>query len=129
MKKILLTGSNGRIGQVISSGLRTRYQIRGFDQQPSPGLEDFVVADLADLAALRAAARGMDAIIHLAAKAGNQSSWQAVLGANIVGTYHVFEAARLEGVKRLVFASTNQVTNGYGPVAVRWSDLPRPTSY
>ena len=49
------------------------------------------------------------AVIHLAAAAGLSAEWEDVLSSNIVGTRNVFEAARLTGVKAVVFASSGHV--------------------
>jgi nucleoside-diphosphate-sugar epimerase len=54
----------------------------------------------------------MDVVVHLAADAEG-SSWDSVLSSNIIGAHNVFEAARLAGVKRVIYASSNQVVFGY----------------
>jgi uronate dehydrogenase len=71
-----------------------------------------VPAELSDLGALRRAAAGMDGIVHLGGQPV-ETAWETILEANIVGNYNLFEAARLEGVKRIVFASSNHVTGFY----------------
>lgn len=128
---ILITGATGRIGRVVAPALATRYTIRAYNRSttPVPGVHDIVIGDLTDLETLRRAARGMEAILHLAAAAGNRYPWEQILSANIIGVHNVFEAARLEGVRRVVFASTSQVINGYPPEArITWDMLPRPIS-
>ncbi len=42
-----------------------------------------------------------------------EAPWEVLLGANIIGTYNPFEAARRVGVKRAVFASSNHVVGFY----------------
>jgi uronate dehydrogenase len=54
----------------------------------------------------------MDAIIHFGAFSV-EGPWDTILGANIVGTYNLFEAAKRQGVKRVVFASSNHVVGFY----------------
>ena len=49
---------------------------------------------------------GIDAIVHLGGYAA-EGPWETILQANVVGCYNMFEAARRNGVKRLVFASGN----------------------
>jgi nucleoside-diphosphate-sugar epimerase len=71
------------------------------------------VADVADYDAIRPAFDGVDAVVHLAAAAAVESSWDDVLRSNIVGTRNVFEAARDAGVPHVVFASSNHVIGGY----------------
>jgi nucleoside-diphosphate-sugar epimerase len=53
------------------------------------------------------------AVVHLAAASSVESPWSEVLSSNIIGTYNVFEAARIAGVEQVVFASSNHVIGGY----------------
>jgi len=119
---------------VLREGLRDRYTLRLMYHRtllPSEHGEEVVVADLGDLDAMRHAADGMAAIVHLAGNPSTRASFTDVLSANIVGVYHVYEAARETGVPRVVFASTNHVTGMYerdGCLVL--PDLPvRPDSY
>ena len=68
-------------------------------------------ADLKGFAQVREMVAGMDAIVHLGG-IPTEGDWDAILLNNIQGTYNVFEAARVEGVRRIVFASSNHAT-GY----------------
>ena len=74
--------------------------------------ETFIAADLADAAAIERAVAGADGIVHLGGLS-TEAPWEAILRSNIVGTYNLFEAARKQGVKRVVFASTNHVMGFY----------------
>src|SRR4051812_40163870 len=106
-RTILLTGAAGGLGTLMRELLPAYgYHLRLFDVVPVEGAPDAVIADLADRAALREAVRGVDAIVHLAA-ISLESSFEKILHANIEGTYHLYEAAREEGVRRIVFASSN----------------------
>jgi hypothetical protein len=67
------------------------------------------VGDLSDAAAVRRAAEGAWALIHLAATPDDDDFLTQLLPNNIVGVYHLLEAARLAGVRRLVLASSGQV--------------------
>jgi uronate dehydrogenase len=128
--RILLTGASGRLGP----GLRQRLEAAGHDivatdLRPDPGGAPVELARLDDLDALLVLAAGVDAIVHLGG-ASNEAPWQTILGANIEGTYHVFEAARRCGVKRVILASTYHVVGMY-PVDAAPLDLtapPRPDS-
>ena len=71
------------------------------------------VADIADYEAIRPEFDGIDAVVHMAAAAAVDSTWDEVLEANIIGTRNVFEAARDAGVPHVVFASSNHVVGGY----------------
>lgn len=68
--------------------------------------EQCVRADLSDLNEAKKLAKGADAIVHLAGLVGAELRWTDVLRNNIEATYNVFEAARQEGVRRVVFASS-----------------------
>src|SRR5438876_3259954 len=99
---ILVTGSAGRIGQAVVRELRARgHAVRGFDLVPTPGLNNSVVGDLSDGATVRRAAEGATALVHLAATPDDDDFLTKLLPNNVVGVYHVLEAARLAGVRRL----------------------------
>jgi uronate dehydrogenase len=119
MKRVLVTGAGGGVTQMALPMLRESYKLRLTDVRPikTDPVDEFVLADLRDVEAMRKAVRGVDAIIHLGA-ISLETDWQAILGANIEGTYNVFEAARLEGVKRIIFASSNHAMGFYPRDAV-----------
>ncbi len=128
--KILITGAAGAIGSVLVKGLRDRYQLRGFDRVPLPELEDAVVGELTDFAAVAKATEGMDAIIHLAGNPFGDAPWEEILQSNIIGAYHVFEAARQGRARRIAFASRAGLLAPYPEEMTRTVDmLPRPESY
>src|SRR6476469_6938470 len=109
MNRILITGAAGKIGSTLREGLRGRYPtLRLSDIAPLdpayPG-EEIVRADLADLDQVENAMRGVDCVVHLGAVPG-EDIWDKILPANVVGTWNVFEAARRQGVRRVVYASS-----------------------
>ncbi len=131
MKTILVTGAAGGVGTFLREQFRGRYRLRLSDIAP---LEDrgpdevLVAADLGDFAALRSAVAGVDGIIHLGGFSV-EGDWDTILNANIIGTYNLFEAARIEGVKRIVFASSNHAMGFYGrDETIDHTRYPRPDS-
>lgn len=118
MKTILITGASGAIGVSLRELLKGRYTLRlqerpgGKPIGPAREGEEIVQANVSDLESMRAAVRGVDAVVHLAASSAVDTPWDDALQNNIVGMYATLEAMRLEGVPRMVFASTNHVT-GY----------------
>jgi dTDP-4-dehydrorhamnose reductase len=109
---ILVTGSRGAIGRVVVDELRRRgHRVRGLDRGEQAHADD-VRADLTDGEAMRAAARGAQAIVHLAATPDEADFVTLLVPNNVVGTYRVLEAARLEGVPRVVLASSTRAVEG-----------------
>jgi nucleoside-diphosphate-sugar epimerase len=114
-KRVLITGAGGHIGSSLTGSLSDRYRLRLLFHHP-PEVEpehEYVVADVADFQALAPAMVDVDAVVHLAGAPQVTSPWESVHQANIVGTYNVFETARLAGVRKIVFASTNHVMGMY----------------
>lgn len=122
MAHVLITGSAGRLGRAAVAELTARgHTVIGFDLVPTPGLprSQRVVAGLYDVAALRAAATGAAAVIHLAATPddsnfprdgnGPDNFLSELLPNNVAGVYRVFEIVRQLGIPRLIAASTGQV--------------------
>jgi len=112
--KILITGINGKIGQVIVRTHSDKWDIYGIDRQ---GDGDRVhAADISDwnqLADAFSAVGKPDAVIHLAALSDSHALWDDVLRYNIIGTRYVYECAKNIGAGRVVFASSVHVVGGY----------------
>lgn len=108
--KILITGSAGRVGQAVVQALGNE-GVRGFDRVETPGLTDFIVGDLLEPQSLDRATKDIHTVIHFAATPDDVES--DVVGKlfppNIEGVYHLFEAARKNGVQRMILASSGQV--------------------
>jgi uronate dehydrogenase len=116
---VLVTGSAGAIGQPVCQELiRRGHRVRGLDRLRTPGVEDSVVADLADRAGVREALRGADAVVHLAAEP-NDADFSILASPNVLGLFHVLDGARQEGVRRVALASSIQVLG-------KWWDKERP---
>lgn len=114
--RVLLTGAGGDVGRRLRPGLRQRYPgLRLSDLRPPADLhpdETFVAADLTDPAAVARAVQGIDGIVHLGGFSV-EGPWETVRAANIDGCFHLFEAARVAGVQRVVFASSNHAVGFY----------------
>lgn len=110
--RVLITGMSGLIGGIMHRALEGKYDLIALNRRPVSGVQCYQ-ADISDLNAIRPAFEGVDVVLHLAAIAHGEAPWEEVLKYNIIGTYNVFEAAREVGVKRVVFASSGAVINGY----------------
>ena len=57
--------------------------------------------------------RDRDTVVHLAGDRRVHGEWESILDNNIIGLYNIYEAARLSGVKRVIFASSQHATGGF----------------
>ncbi|MCM1969773.1 NAD(P)-dependent oxidoreductase [Streptomyces sp. NPDC002812] len=134
-RTLLLTGAAGGVATLLRPLLPAYgYTLRLADIRPVDGAggPDCLTFDLRDTDAVREAVRGVDAVVHLGG-ISLEDGFEAVLDANIRGTYHLYEAVRAEGVRRVVFASSNHV-EGFVPLTGRplpaGAQLPvRPDTY
>lgn len=117
MKTILITGAAGRIGTFLRPELAGKYKLRLSDIQPvkklQPG-ETFMRADIANMKHALRITKGVDAVVHFGGQSG-EHDWEHILNANIIGFYNTLEAARVNGVKRFLVATSNHAV-GFYPV-------------
>lgn len=119
--KVLVTGSNGRIGaNLVRRLLAKGHSIRGFvypgDASRAHKLDGFgdvelMEGDLRDYDAVARAVEGVDAVYHLAAAFASPHSNIEYLQINGLGTLHVLEAIREKApnLHRLVYACTEAI--------------------
>lgn len=112
--KVAVTGFGGRIGKALRDRLGDKYDFSGIDRVSLPGLNS-VQADLTDLAAVKAAFQGIDAVVHLAAEPRHTPDigWDILMPDNVIATANVFDAAVAAGVRRVVFFSSMHVSGLY----------------
>jgi nucleoside-diphosphate-sugar epimerase len=107
---VVVTGSAGRIGKAAVRGLKAAgWRVRGFDLAESPDTDESIIGDITDAEAIQGAMQSAAALVHLAAVPDDDEFMTKLLPANIIGVYHVMEAARAAGVKRLILGSSGQV--------------------
>ena len=115
MKHVLITGAAGAIGTFLRRELAGKYDLRLSDLKPITDLGDqekFIQGDIAHMKDALAMTKGMDAVVHLGGFSV-EGPWETILEANIVGLYNVFEAARRNKVKRILFATSNHAVGFY----------------
>jgi len=133
---VVVTGAGGFIGShlveaLVAEGSRVRAlvhynaegsigSLRYVDQRTLDAIE-IVAADVRDPYAMRSLVRGAETVFHLAALIGIPYSYIApasYVETNVGGTLNLLEAARSEGVERLVVTSTSETygTAQYTPI-------------
>jgi len=148
LNTILITGGCGFIGTNLVKYLTQRhYKVRILDNlstpssiwttdphsSPQPPLTqstELLVGDIRDPEVINKAVEGIDAVVHLAARASvveslknPKENWDA----NVNGTLNLLEACRYKGIGKFIFASSNAVL-GEQPPPVDESKIPRPLS-
>lgn len=113
MSRVLITGAGGRMAAAIRPRLREIFDeavllARSPIRDTQPG-ESVVIGDLSDPADVKGAAQGVDVVVHLGGRA-DEAPFDQIMTANIAGTYNVFEASRLAGARRVIYASSHHVT-------------------
>jgi uronate dehydrogenase len=110
MTRVLITGAAGLIGRCLRShlaGLYDELRLADIAPQAAAGQGETVLhTDIRDIDALEAAMQSVDCVVHLAG-IPTEGPWETVRDLNIDGCYNAFEAARRQGVKRFIFASSN----------------------
>lgn len=139
-RNLLLTGAAGVLGRVLRTPLgrlcgagQTYAALRLSDRVALSAAvgphEQDRPCELADRAAMEALLQGVAAVVHLGGVAV-EGPFEPICEANIRGVFHLYEAARLAGTRRIVLASSNHASGCYpqgqpiGP-----ADLPRPDGY
>src|SRR3954470_15702918 len=114
VKTVLITGAAGDVGTHLSRELADKYRLRLSDKRPlkPPKGQTFMRADVSKMADALRITKGVDAVVHLGGYSV-EGPWDAILQANIVGCYNVFEAARRNGVKRILFPTSNHAVGFY----------------
>lgn len=117
-RRVLVTGSHGRIGASFSSAVRDRYRLRLLVRREEHlaaaerNGEGFV-GDLCEPTSFRPAFEDVDTVIHLAADPSPKADWDSLHRNNIVATYNTFRAAVEAGCRRVIFASSIHAVSGY----------------
>ena len=110
MQRLLITGAAGNLGRILRDGLKGWVPILRLSDMADMGEagegEEIMPCDLGDFDAVMKLAEGVDGIVHLGGKS-IEGEFETILNANLRGAYHIFEASRRAGGKRIMFASSN----------------------
>ncbi|MEY5027989.1 MAG: hypothetical protein RLZ63_304 [Pseudomonadota bacterium] len=114
--RLLLTGAAGNLGKELRPRLKSYCQVLRLSDRsdmgdPAKG-EEVHIASLEDKSQMMELLKGVDAVVHMGGISTEQP-WEPILAGNIIGAVNLYESARLNGVKRIIFASSNHVTGFY----------------
>jgi UDP-glucose 4-epimerase len=125
--KALVTGGSGFLGHhLVKELLKNRIETIVYDICESEGILDdantgslcsFVKGDVLDADCITAAMKGCDIVFHTAAIADVDQARRVprtTMEVNVIGTTNCLDAARANGVKRFLFASTVYVSGNRG---------------
>jgi len=129
VKQILVTGGGGFIGRHIVERLLGRgLKVTCLGRSLQPKLQGQGVrtlqGDLAEPETVTSACRGMDAVFHVAAKAGVWGKRQDFYHTNVLGTRNVVQACRENHVPFLIYTSTPSVVFNGQPFSGEDESLP-----
>ncbi|WP_417607490.1 NAD-dependent epimerase/dehydratase family protein [Primorskyibacter flagellatus] len=110
-KRVVVTGGSGRVGRYVIAALAVDHEVINADLAPPRSGQDqgatFIETDVMDLASVRAALEGADAVVHLA---GLDYDWgcepERYIDVNARGSWHVLQAAEEQGLKKVVLCSS-----------------------
>jgi len=118
MKKVVVTGSSGKLGKEIVRKLREQdYEVLGIDLIPSETTDGLF--DIRDRKLMEDITKGYDAIIHTAALHGKHTDLnyprEEFIETNITGTLNLLSACVVNGIKKFLYTSTTSI---YGTAMV-----------
>jgi dTDP-4-dehydrorhamnose reductase len=146
-KVVLVVGMSGLVGGLVGPALAAAgHEVRALNRRPVDGYRTFT-EDIADLDAILPAFEGVDTVINMvnyvpqhpthatsvaaAAPVTHADDVRGYIHTNVLGVYNVYEAARIAGVKRVVFTSAGAAVFNHvkdEPFAAlaegRWNDVP-----
>ena len=109
VSRLIVTGAGGGIGTMLQGRLdhlADEVVRSDLNDVEASGNEVSHPCDLTNLDAVRALLKGGGDVLHFGGQSV-EADFETILNANLIGGYNLYEAARLEGVRRVLFASSN----------------------
>jgi uronate dehydrogenase len=126
-RRLLLTGAAGGLGRALREPLRAWTDVLRVSDRVDPGAsvdgEEVVIADLTDRAAIHDLLRDVDAVLHFGG-VSLESPFDDLVGPNVIGLNHLYEAAHDHKVRRVVYASSSHVVCFYRQTDVVDTEAP-----
>ena len=113
-KRIFITGGTGRIGRCVADALREtgNYDIVVGTRGEGNG-DDIVQVDYTSQESLIEALKGVHTVVHLGFFMRSSQFVEEHIDHNVKTAYYLYEAARINGVKRIIFGSSNHIFGFY----------------
>ncbi len=132
-KRLLLTGAAGGLGRVLREKSKPWTQILRLNDiaelGPAQDGEEIMRCDLADRAAVLALLDGVDSVLHFGG-ISVEAEFEPIMQANILGLANLYEAVHQQGIKRVIYASSNHVNGFYPTTELVDADMPlRPDGF
>ena len=107
-KKVLITGASGTLTR---KSLAHKYEFSGLNRSPVKDIPNLQTS-ITNFETIAPAFEGIDTVIHLSAENRDVNSREGNQQINIKRLRNVFEASRINGAKRVIFASSGSTTLG-----------------
>ena len=109
--KIVILGSEGFVGKNLVEDLESKYDVIPSDIYPSGVSKNYVKSDIRNIDELKMLLKGCDVVVNLVANNLVTSVDQVIENAkiNIIGLLNVLEAARNNGIKKIIFPSASSM--------------------
>lgn len=132
--RVLVTGGGGFLGSAICKQLLARGdEVIAYQRSASENLQKLgariIRGSITNAELLNRAIKGVDAVIHTAAKAGQWGPYDDYFRPNVTGTENVISACLKHSIHKLVFTSSPSVTHADGDVEGGDESLPYADSY
>ncbi len=113
--KILIAGSKGLIGRILTDNFSEYFDVYGLDISGEENKRNFRadISNYVELDSVFKKIESIDCIVHLAGDPRVEAEWESALKNNIIGTRNIYECVRKYRIKKVVFASSNHVTGAY----------------
>ena len=134
LNKIVLTGASGRLGSYLRkpiAKLCKKLISTDINNEIGPLFdnEEFVKADLSNFSDIKKIVQGSNMICHFGALV-DEAPFEDLLGPNFIGSYNVWEAAKINKVKRIIYASSIHAVGMYSKIETLTSkSLHNPDSF
>jgi uronate dehydrogenase len=112
---VVITGASGVVGTILRHGLAREFDVRGVDRRApgDTGGPPVRRANLVHPGSARRALAGADVVVALAGNPSTRATWSDLRRRDLRIVWNTLQAARVNGTRRVILASSNHVSAGY----------------